>query len=434
LKSQLITWPGHLKSGTVPAKAEKAVSILVLTIALLNILLGLLSLGTNNLEAFPVPCLWILAGNLFSLAVCIDINRGYWPRGLLITGGIIILLAITLLLLPEHIHFSNIHGIIHHSLISALALLAAGVTSAGLGLRYLFGDTPYAEDVSRYPLLLAPIFIVFALYAFIIIYVGINGFEAWDWNVILRSFDYSTEGATIGMLSHILGTLLLVVMTTVISLPVGMGVGIFLAEYSGRSYGFLSQSITLIRSISLLILALGALSLVYAAKDTSMATVFGNFPLMWRGSFMNGALFLSLLIIPVIARVTEEGCRSLPVELREGSHALGASEGHMLMHVLIPWSAPNILTGLLLGAAEVMGSVAVLMLIAGTGEGGVGLFNEVSSLALYVFHCSYGVRHFAVASRPYQYTAALILPLMTMGLSLATVFIRRKFAARYRGN
>ena len=82
------------------------------------------------------------------------------------------------------------------------------------------------------------------------------------------------------------------------------------------------------------------------------------------GSFFTASLILSLLVIPVIARATEEGCRSLPLDLREGSLALGASEETTLWRVVLPWSLPNIVTAVLLGSAEAAGSVAVLMFIA----------------------------------------------------------------------
>jgi len=71
----------------------------------------------------------------------------------------------------------------------------------------------------------------------------------------------------------------------------------------------------------------------------------------------------SLLVIPIIARATEEGIRSVPLNLKEGSTALGASRQHTLFHILLPWSYPNIVTGLILGCAEAAGSLATIWFI-----------------------------------------------------------------------
>ena len=71
-----------------------------------------------------------------------------------------------------------------------------------------------------------------------------------------------------------------------------------------------------------------------------------------NGSFLLAAIIISLLVIPIIARATEEGIRSTPQEMKEGSYALGASKWHTVANILMPWSLPNISTGLLLGCAE----------------------------------------------------------------------------------
>ena len=88
---------------------------------------------------------------------------------------------------------------------------------------------------------------------------------------------------------------------------------------------------------------------------------------------------------PVIARATGEGLRSLPHDIREGSHAVGATDGHALLHILLPWAIPNIITGLLLGMAEAAGSVTVLLFISGNGQYGIGARHEATSLAYLIF-------------------------------------------------
>jgi phosphate transport system permease protein len=143
---------------------------------------------------------------------------------------------------------------------------------------------------------------------------------------------------------------------------------------------------------------------------------------------------LSLVIIPVIARATEEGCRSTPNELREGSLALGATEGRTLRKIVLPWALPNIVTSWLLGCAETAGSVAILIFIAFTGEFGVGPFRQVTSLAYYIFN-SYYYTDLARAGlmRPYAYMAASLLLCITLGLGIAAILAKRWLVVRYRG-
>jgi ABC-type phosphate transport system permease subunit len=158
-----------------------------------------------------------------------------------------------------------------------------------------------------------------------------------------------------------------------------------------------------------------------------------GFKIPAHGSFITASLVMSLLVIPVIARSTVEGFRSIPREMREGSVALGATEGHGFLFLLFPWAIPNIITGLLLGCAEAAGSVTVILFIAGSGEFGVGPRNEATSLSYLVYYASRGDKEYLAVMGQYQYTAALMLLFLTFGLSILALLLKQRFGARYRG-
>jgi len=145
-------------------------------------------------------------------------------------------------------------------------------------------------------------------------------------------------------------------------------------------------------------------------------------------------------VMPVIARLTEEGLRSAPREMREGSVALGATDGYGLRRILLPWVAPNILTGVILAGAEAAGGLAVIWFLAGTGEHGVNLFTNVTDLDFAVFAAKYGPRDYALNAVPeyqmlqYQATAALLLMVLTIGLTVIAMLLQRHFSRRYRGS
>jgi phosphate transport system permease protein len=155
-----------------------------------------------------------------------------------------------------------------------------------------------------------------------------------------------------------------------------------------------------------------------------------------NGSFLTASIFLSLLVIPIIAKSTEEGIRSLPNDIKEGSLAVGASQDYSFVHLLLPWSMPNIITGLVLGCAEAAGSLSIILFMAGTGEYGVSPLNGVTSLAYLIFNIHYGKAFGSQVPQlvgSYQFTAALLLLVITMGLTIAALVLKRNISKRYKG-
>ncbi|MBT9141115.1 MAG: hypothetical protein DDT30_01702 [Dehalococcoidia bacterium] len=104
-----------------------------------------------------------------------------------------------------------------------------------------------------------------------------------------------------------------------------------------------------------------------------------------------------------------------------------------MTRIILPWASPNIVTGFLMGCAEAAGSVAVIMFMAGTGEHGVGLLREVTSLSYFIFDTRWGGFTFRTLMRDYQYLAALLLLVITTGLGIAALILKQRLARRYRG-
>jgi phosphate transport system permease protein len=184
-----------------------------------------------------------------------------------------------------------------------------------------------------------------------------------------------------------------------------------------------------------------AYAVATATYRTPLAPIFngyyfdalGDMRISQGGSFITASLVLAFLVIPVIARTTEEGCRSLPPDLKEGSLALGASESYTLRRVVLPWALPNIVTGLILSCAEAAGSVTVIMLIAGRGQYGAGPAQQTTSLAHFIYDSQFGNLGFQRIMKPYQASAAVLLLLLTMGLGMAALLVKRWLVRRYRG-
>jgi ABC-type phosphate transport system permease subunit len=427
-------------------------------LALSAAVVGTLCFLTNRLDNLQIPLLGLLSFFLQILFVDVYRNKQEWDFKLVLIS----LLSFTFLLLlrwmPEFISGWLLNTVIDRSLLAGIFLLVSAVLAMSVSLYYLLGASPQAEDYSRYPLILTPVLLAISVYFYLLAQLFANGMAHFNLDVLFRPYYYflqpvktyiagdwpkwvSGTVSSEGLLNYFLGTGLLVLLTACISLPFGVGTGVFLSEYGNNIFGSAARfTVTSLRAISLLILGMTAYTLTRISSGTALdAIIHGTFftgfetRISQGGSFFTASIVLSLLVIPIIARATEEGCRSLPSELREGSLALGASEDTTLWRIIIPWALPNIVTGLLLGSAEAAGSTAVLLFIAGRGDYGVGVFKQVTSLAFMIFDSYYGDKLYKGAMAPYQFTAGMLLVIITVGLGLLSMLIKHWLVKRHRG-
>src|SRR5208283_694351 len=284
----------------------KRISIVALLVSGAALILGCLSLGTNSLEAYPTPVLGILFLTFAALFVYIRFSRKETKLAIIAIAMLALASAIILKVLPEYLHGFNINGLIHRSVISALLLIGLGIPAACYSLFYFLGATPRARDFSRYPLLLLPIILIAAAFILIIYKIVAGGAPLLNWSLITTPFKdqswykevwqngwpnfITATTLQIGLRNAILGTFLLMGLTAIISLPVGMGVGIFVHQYAGpRLGGVIRFSTTALRAISGIILAIIALSLIHAVSNSFHGT-FLNYLVQGFGYYPNGKL------------------------------------------------------------------------------------------------------------------------------------------------
>ncbi|MDR1574853.1 MAG: phosphate ABC transporter permease PstA [Treponema sp.] len=157
-----------------------------------------------------------------------------------------------------------------------------------------------------------------------------------------------------GILSMIVTTLYVVLVSIAIALPVGISGAIFLNEYSGNS--------GLIRILRLAVETLAGIpSIIYGLFGL---LVFCRL-LGFGQSIIAGAFTLSVMILPVIIRTTEESLKAIPDTLREGSLALGATKLQTIIHVVLPSALPGIVTSAILAIGRVVGESAPVLLTVG---------------------------------------------------------------------
>lgn len=459
---QAISRPKRLVLG-VPIQAisrpEQRIFGVPLAASVVGLAVGGGALFANGADAYAVPAAGLTG--LSMLAALIDQRRrtGRADRGGSLLVGLGLAVLVVLALLPEYLYGWQVNGVIHRSALSGPLLLLLSALTLSYALRRLLGGTPTAQDLSLYPLIALPVVLALVAYGLLLGAVIVRGAGGLSVDVLTTAWGQLQVGAAgsesfayqTGLRNHILGTLLLMAMTCAISFLPGVGVGVFLSEYPGRMARVVGFSTTMLRAMSVFIIGVTALGFVGLATDLPPASLLsqlirGSFSLQpggitqaGSGSFLTASLFLSLLVIPIIAKLTEEGLRSVPREIREGSVASGATDSYGLRRILLPWAAPNIITGLLLGAAEAAGSLAIILFIAGNGEYGLGPLSSVTTLDYALFSTRFGSQPFLQtmgyrAPIDYAYTAALLLLIITLGLTVVAMVVRRRFARRYRGS
>lgn len=206
------------------------------------------------------------------------------------------------------------------------------------------------------------------LLAGIVIYVFVKGLPVIRWS-FLTTVSSAAEG-TVGIAGNIVNTLYVTVLTLIMALPVGMGAAVWLNEYAGRS-----------RWVRLIEFATETLAGIPSIVFGLFGMVFFGTTLGFGYSILTGALTLTLMILPLITRNTQEALRAVPDSYREAAAGMGAARWHMIRTVLIPSAMPGIVTGVLLAIGRIVGESAALLLTAGSGYflpgAGQGVFHKL---------------------------------------------------------
>ncbi len=193
-----------------------------------------------------------------------------------------------------------------------------------------------------------------ALIAGIIIYVFARGIRVVNWTFLTTVT--SALKQTVGILGNIVNTLYIIVITLLIAVPIGVGGAIYLNEYAKPG-----------RLVSLIEFTTETLSGI-------PSIIFGLFGLMFFGnslhldySLLRGALTMSIMVLPLITRNTQEALRRVPDSYRSGALGMGATKWHMIRTILLPSAMPGIVTGIILAVGRIVGESAALLYTAGSG-------------------------------------------------------------------
>ncbi len=243
---------------------------------------------------------------------------------------------------------------------------------------------------------------------FIVVYVLIRGIP----NITpdLFAFEYTSENCS--LLPALINTVTMTFMSLLIAVPLGVFSAIFLVEYSKRG----SRLIGLIRSMTETLS--GIPSIIYGLFGYLVFSV----ALGWGFSMLAGAITLSIMILPVIIRTTEEALKSIPDSYREGSFAVGAGKVRTVFKVILPSAVPGILAGIVLATGRIVGETAALVFTAGTvAQVPDSVMQSGRTLSIHMYALwSEGL------NTDKAYATAVILLVIVVGLNALSAFIAKK--------
>lgn len=209
------------------------------------------------------------------------------------------------------------------------------------------------DDVLLCLIYLAAFFAEFLLIG-ILVYVFVKGFP--QMSLYFLTTVTSIRQGTVGIAGNLVNTVYLVALTLLIAVPIGIGAAIYLNEYAKPG-----------RAVRLLLFTTETLSGIPSVIFGLFGMVFFGMTLGLGYSILTGALTLSLMVLPLITRNTQEALKTVPESYRSGALSMGAGKWYMIRTILLPSAMPGIVTGVILAISRILGESAALLFTAGSG-------------------------------------------------------------------
>jgi len=248
-------------------------------------------------------------------------------------------------------------------------------------------------------------------------YLAVNGWRSLDFNFFTK-LPLSPGETGGGVANAIVGSGVLILIAAAIGIPVGFLGAIYLAEFGGKTVPMLIRyTADLLNGVPSIVIGIFAWTVIVVPMHHFSA---------WAGGFA-----LSLMMIPIGLRATEQFLRSVPTSLREASLALGASKTRTVISVVVPAAKQGILTGMILGVARVAGETAPLLFTSLNNQYWANKLGEPTA--------SLPVMIYKLAISPYDdwhrqaWAAGLVLLVLVLIANIASRWVLSRGASAHRG-
>jgi phosphate transport system permease protein len=295
--------------------------------------------------------------------------------------------------------------------------------SAAAGAPYL-GTTKrdrreFFKGLAFRGVLIMSILIGFATLATLIIDVAIEGLPELSWS-FLTSFPSSLPSKA-GILSPLVGTIYLMLLVALFSVPLGVGAALYLEEYADKERWYnraIEVNIQNLAAVPSIIY--GILGLAFLVRGIGIGRV-----------LICGAMILTLLVLPIVIIAAREAIRAVPPSIREGSLALGATKWQTIRRQVLPAAVPGIATGSILALSRAIGETAPLLLVGAlvfVPFNPSGLDSPYTALPLQIFNW---------ISRPQEEfhalaaAAIIVLLALLLAMNAFAIWLRNHYQKRW---
>lgn len=266
--------------------------------------------------------------------------------------------------------------------------------------------TPFSFFVMLLVLLAAVI--TFAVLFFLIAYVLLHGVPYLTPS--LFSLTYTSENAS--LMPALINTVIMTLLSLLIAVPLGIFSAIFLVEYAGRGNKFVEVIRLTTETLQ------GIPSIVYGL----FGMLFFVSTCGWGFSILAEAFTLSIMVLPLIMRSTEEALKAVPDSYREGSFGLGAGKLRTVFRIVLPSAIPGILAGVILAVGRIVGETAALIYTAGTyADIPKNVMSSGRTLAVHMYNLASEGLYMDQA-----YATAVILLVLVVGINTLSGFLAKR--------
>ena len=250
--------------------------------------------------------------------------------------------------------------------------------------------------------------VTMAALLFIILYILIKGIP----HLTPELFAWTYTSDNVSLMPALINTLSMTALSLLFAVPAGIGAAVYLSEYARRGNRLVSVMRITAETLS------GIPSIVYGL----FGSLFFVRALGLGKSLVSGALTLSIMILPLIMRTTEEALLSVPDSYREGSFGLGAGRLRTVFRIVLPSAVPGILAGVILGIGRIVGESAALIFTAGTvAEVATSLGDSARTLSVHMYALSCEGLHI-----DQTYATAVVLLVLVIAINALSDLIAGK--------
>ena len=271
--------------------------------------------------------------------------------------------------------------------------------------------------------------LVVASIALVLISETFRFFQTVPIGKFLTGTEWAPQTGTYGVLPLVSGTLMIAVGSLAVGLPLGLGAAVFLSEYaSQRVRRLLKPTLEILAGVPTVVVGFFALNYL---TPKLLRPIFGA-DRVFVFNAAAGAIAVGLLLVPIIASISDDAMRAVPSSLREAAYGMGASKRVVTLRVVIPAAFSGIAASVVLAVSRAVGETLVVSIAAGnTPRLTANFFDSIQTLTAYIAQTVSGESAAGTLRNQSLFAVAALLFATTFVLNMTSVWLVRRFREVY---